>query len=34
VVDSKLMKAGSKPTLRQQWEGFRDVGFRTKIHIK
>ncbi len=34
VIDSKLVKAGSKPVLRQQWEGFSDVGFRTKIPIK
>ncbi|NOX33716.1 MAG: serine/threonine protein kinase [Deltaproteobacteria bacterium] len=34
VMDLKILKAGSEPAMRQQWEGFPDVGFRTKISIK
>lgn len=33
VMDSKMIESGSETALRQQWEGFPDVGFRTKIRI-
>ncbi|MCP3943702.1 MAG: serine/threonine protein kinase [Desulfobacteraceae bacterium] len=34
IMDSKMVETGSETVLRQQWEGFPDVGFRTKIRIK
>jgi serine/threonine protein kinase len=34
VMEATTVKTDSQPALRQQWEGFSDVGFRTKIHIK
>ncbi|MCF8045297.1 MAG: protein kinase [Desulfarculaceae bacterium] len=34
VMDVETYKSGSKPALRQQWEGFADVGFRTEVRIR
>jgi eukaryotic-like serine/threonine-protein kinase len=33
-IGSNQMKVDSEPSLRQQWEGLSDVGFRTKIRIR
>ncbi|MBW2658631.1 MAG: serine/threonine protein kinase [Deltaproteobacteria bacterium] len=33
VMDASRVKEGRKPLLRFPWEGFEDVGFRTKIAV-